>query len=163
MANPVKAYSGPIFTVFAIAVFGALIAYALLHGSSSESVQQPTNATPSRSIQGIGVGFLTPRDGATVANPIIVHLVIAGLKLDKASEPVKPGFGHMGIIIDGDIPAEGSTFVADATHIDLSNAEVTTTLPNIEPGKHTLSVVFLNSGNISSGPLTAQTIHVTVS
>lgn len=159
-------YRGPILTVAAIAIFGGLIAYAVLRGSDENeriaAVASPSPATSSRNAFGAGVTFLSPLDGETVANPITVNMAIGGLRYQKAGEPVMPGFGHLGVIIDGEVTPEGETFVADATHIDLADASHTTTLPDLTAGDHTLSVVFLNSRNVSSGPVLSETIHITV-
>ena len=153
-------YRGPILTVTAIAIFGGLIAYAVIRGSDDGAETAATR--PTGSAAATGVGFNSPQDGDTVTNPVQVALVVGGLRLQKAGEPVTPGFGHLGIIIDGDITPEGATFIGDATHLDLADASHTATLPNIAPGPHTLSVVFLNAKSISHGPLLAETIHITV-
>ena len=154
-------YRGPILTLAAIAIFGGLISYAVIRGSNGGA----GTAIPSRttgSIQATGVGFNSPLDGDTVSNPVSVALVVGGLRLQKAGEPVTPGFGHLGVIIDGEVTPEGETFVADATHLDLADASHTAILPDLMPGTHTLSAVFMNSRNISNGPLVAETIHITV-
>ncbi len=155
-------YQGPILTLVAIAVFGGLIAYAVIRGS--DEADPTTTPVPQSSgiVQGTGVGFVSPLDGDTVSNPITVNMAVGGLRLQKASEPVTAGFGHLGVVIDGPVPAEGTTFTADATHLDLANAEHSATLPELTPGAHTLSVVFMNAANVSSGPLLAETIHITV-
>jgi hypothetical protein len=155
-------YRGPILTLVAIAIFGGLITYAVVRGSDNNETPLPTLVQPSRSIQATGVGFVSPLEGDTVTNPITVNLVVGGLRLQKAGEPVTAGFGHLGVVIDGPVPAEGATFTADATHLDLSNGEHAVTLPELTPGAHTLSVVFMNAGNISSGPLLSETIRITV-
>ncbi|MEO8456867.1 MAG: DUF4399 domain-containing protein [Chloroflexota bacterium] len=160
-------YKGPIFTLVAIAVFGGLIGYALIHGSGGGTSNQTTvpiqtldpNAT---NIPGTGVGFVSPLDGATTQNPIPVTLAVGGLRLQSADQPVSPGFGHMGVVIDGDIPPVGQKYIADATHIDLRDGGHALTLPLLDPGPHTLSVFFMDSANISNGPLLGQTIHITV-
>jgi hypothetical protein len=154
---------GTLLTLGAIAIFGGLIAYALVRGSDDDPpVTGPTVTVPSGTVQGIGVGFNSPLDGDTVTNPVQVELIVGGLRLQKAGEPVTPGFGHLGVIIDGEITPEGETFVADATHIDLADASHTLTLPELSEGQHTLSVIFMNAKNVSSGPLIAQTIRVNV-
>jgi Domain of unknown function (DUF4399) len=158
-------YKGPIFTIVAIAVFGGLIAYALINGSggSSETTDPIQTLDPNATvIPGMGTGFSSPLDGATVQNPIPVSLVVGGLRLQNASEHVAPGFGHLGVIIDGTIPEVGVKYVADDTHFDLRDGGHTLTLPVLSPGPHTLSVFFMNAGNISNGPLLGQTIHITV-
>lgn len=155
-------YRGPILTLVAIAIFVGLIAYAVIRGSDDNSAQTASTSRPTGSVLGTGVGFVSPLDGDTVSNPITVNLAVGGLRLQKAGEPVTAGFGHLGIVIDGPVPAEGTTFTADATHLDLANAEHAATLPSLRPGAHTLSVVFMNAANVSSGPLLSETIHITV-
>jgi hypothetical protein len=157
-------YRGPILTLVAIVIFVGLIAYAIIRGSdegSSTSVQASSHP-PSGSVQATGVGFNSPRDGDTVSNPVQVAMVIGGLKYQKAGEPVTPGYGHLGVIIDGEVTPEGAKFVADATHLDRADASHTATLPTLAPGPHTLSVIFMNSKDVSNGPLVAETIHITV-
>lgn len=155
-------YRGPILTVAAIAVFGGLIAYAVARGSDDEPIVVASPSVTPGELVGAGVTFVSPLDGATVANPITVSMAIGGLRFQKAGEPVTPGFGHLGVVIDGPVPAEGATFTADATHIDLADASHVVTLPELTPGEHTLSVVFLNARNVSSGPLLSETIGITV-
>jgi len=160
MAN--MGYRGPILTLVAIVLFGGLIAYAVVRGSDDGGERPAATLRPAGSVQGTGVGFVSPLDGDTVSNPITVNMAVGGLRLQKASEPVTAGFGHLGVVIDGPVPAEGTTFTADATHLDLANAEHAVTLPELTPGAHTLSVVFMNAGNVSSGPLLSETVHITV-
>lgn len=156
-------YRGPILTLAAIAIFVGLIAYAVVRGSGDDGAKPVSTFGPTGSVQATGVGFNSPRDGDTVSNPVQVALVVGGLRLQKAIEPVTPGFGHLGVIIDGEVTPEGETFVADATHLDLADASHTLTLPDLTAGPHTLAVIFMNSKNVSNGPLIAETIHITVS
>lgn len=153
---------GLILTLAAIAIFVGLIAYAVLRGSDDGDVGKATPIQPTGSLQATGVGFNSPRDGDTVSNPVQVSLIIGGLRLQRAGEPVTPGFGHLGIVIDGEVPPEGADFVTDASHLDLTDASHTATLPNLTPGPHSLSVVFLNAKSVSHGPLISETIHITV-
>jgi Domain of unknown function (DUF4399) len=154
----------PILTMVALVFLAGLITYAAVEGSgngSSASVPTPAlhsiQAPPPESVE-----FSTLQDGDTVNNPVSVAMDIGGVRYQKAGEPVKAGYGHLGLIVDGLTPAAGDRFAADAMHIDLIDGSHVTTLQALSPGPHTLTAVWANADDVITTPLLTQTIHIAV-
>jgi hypothetical protein len=154
----------PVLTILALVFLAALITYAVVEGSGSgSSDSRPTPAlhhiqTPLPAV----VEFSTLQDGVTVNNPLTVAMDVGGVRFQKAGATVAPGYGHLGLIVDGPTPAAGDKFVDDATHIDLIDGSHVTTLRALAPGPHTLTAVWADAGDTIATPLLSQTIHVTV-
>ena len=159
---------GELFSLRVLVIVGviALIAYAIFYGSSGDSDNTKVTTltvTPGPTVSfPPAAQFVSPLDGAQVANPIAVRMAVGGVLFSPASEPAAPGKGHLGVIIDGDAPPAGQQFIADATHIDLTDASYTLTLPTLSPGQHRLTVVFLDSNSAVTAPIISQSITVTV-
>jgi hypothetical protein len=151
----------PFLTLFAIAIFVGLIAYAVLHGTGGSALPTETNG-PRVSPLAPMVVFESPLDGSSVSNPVTVAMAIGGVRFQGPGEPAQPGYGHLGVIIDGATPAIGATFAADATHLDLSDGSHQLMLPPLSLGPHTLTAVFMNAADVISEPLVTATISITV-
>ena len=139
----------------------ALLAYSVLHARSGDKL---TTVSPGQTQRPLPPAeFVSPRDGATVTNPINVRLAVAGVALVPATGAAQLGQGHLHVIIDGPAPAAGQAVPNDATHIDLADGSHTVTLPPLSPGPHTLTVVFGDSLHVVINPALSQTITVNVS
>jgi Domain of unknown function (DUF4399) len=155
----------PILTILALVFLAGLITYAVVEGSGSGSGASggPTPALHSiQTLPPAAVEFSALRDGDAVNNPVSVAMDVGGVRYQKAGGPVQAGYGHLGLIIDGPTPAAGDRFVADATHIDLSDGSHVTTLPTLAPGPHTLTAIWANADDVITAPLLTKTIHITV-
>jgi hypothetical protein len=155
----------PILTILALVFLAGLITYAVVDGSGSGS---SASARPTPALHSIqtplpaSVEFSTLRDGATVNNPVSVAMAIGGIRYQTAGEPVRAGYGHLGLIVDGPTPAAGDRFVDDDAHIDLIDGSHVTTLQTLAAGPHTLTAVWANADDVITTPLLTQTIHITV-
>jgi Domain of unknown function (DUF4399) len=155
----------PILTILALVFLAGLITYAVVEGSGSGSGASARPTPALHSIQTplpLSIGFSTLRDGARVNNPVSVAMDIGGIRYQKAGDPVRAGYGHLGLIVDGPTPAAGDRFAADATHIDLIDGSHVTTLQALSSGPHTLTAVWANADDVIITPLLTQTVHITV-
>lgn len=71
----------------------------------------------------------------------------SGLTVAPAGE-VKPGVGHMHLLIDSAFIPAGETIPKDATHLHFGNGQITTTLV-LTPGLHTLGLQFADGAHIA--------------
>lgn len=115
----------------------------------------------SASPEGASVFFITPSDGATVSNPFRVEFGIAQMSVVKAGE-MATAAGHHHLLIDTGIPNLGEPVPADSRHIHFGDASTSTEL-TLEPGKHTLQLLFADYRHIPHDPVVqSDTITITV-
>ncbi|MGH8779004.1 DUF4399 domain-containing protein [Paraburkholderia sp.] len=107
-----------------------------------------------------GVFFVTPKDGATVSNPVHVQFGVDGMKVMPAGTMTE-GTGHHHLLIDGDPLPQGQVIPATdkSLHFGKGQTETDITLP---PGDHTLTLQFGDGAHRSYGPEMSQTITVHV-
>ncbi len=82
------------------------------------------------------VFFASPADGATVSSPVHVTLGAEHFTVEPAGA-VKPGAGHLHIMVDTPCVAAGSTIPKDAQHLHYGKAQLAADL-ELPAGKHTL-------------------------
>ncbi len=107
-----------------------------------------------------GVHFVSPADGATVAQAFQVQMGVEGMAVQPAGA-LKEGTGHHHLVVDGGPIAAGQPVPADATHLHFGKGQTETTL-KLAPGKHTLTLQFADGQHRSYGPDLSQTITVNV-
>lgn len=113
------------------------------------------------SVPGASVHFVTPRDGATVSNPVILNFAATGMSVTKAGDNT-PMTGHHHVIIDADLPAVDMPIPADANHVHFGDGSSTTEL-TLEPGEHTLQLLFADYLHIPHDPpVYSERITITV-
>lgn len=95
------------------------------------------------------VFIVSPQDGATVRSPVTVEMAARGVQVEPAGN-VRPGAGHMHLLIDTDFAPSGEFIIADEQHLHLGRGELTTTL-ELEPGEHTLRLQFADGAHIALG------------
>ncbi|MFC5430446.1 DUF4399 domain-containing protein [Paraburkholderia denitrificans] len=107
-----------------------------------------------------GVYFVTPKDGATVSNPVHVKFDVDGMTVAPAGTTT-PSTGHHHLLIDsGPLPQGQVVPVNDKSlHYGKGQTEADITLP---PGDHTLTAQFADGAHHSYGPQWSQTITVHV-
>ncbi len=110
--------------------------------------------------KGSKVGFVSPKDGATVTAKFTAKFSVDGLKIEKAGA-VKPGTGHHHLIIDGPGTPAGQIVEKDSTHMHYGNGQTEAEL-TLTPGKHTLTLQFADGAHMSYGPEMSKTITITV-
>ena len=93
------------------------------------------------------VFFVEPENNATLPVTSTAVIGVEGLTVEP-SGAVKPGAGHLHILIDADFIPAGDAVPKDATHIHLGTGAMTSTLV-LEPGDHTLRVQFTDGAHVA--------------
>jgi hypothetical protein len=140
--------------MFAIAAALALV--------GSVTAAQAQDRTPSPA--GAKVFIISPKNGATVTNPVTVKFGVKGMAVVPAGTK-QDNSGHHHLLIDTDVPSDLSLplpAVPDkVVHFGKGQTETTVTLT---PGKHTLQLVFADANHIPHNPaVISKKITVTVS
>jgi hypothetical protein len=113
------------------------------------------------SVDGTSVFFVSPRDGDTVSNPVILNFAVTGMQVVPAGNTT-PMSGHHHVIVDAELPALDMPIPADANHIHFGDGSSTTEL-TLEPGEHTLQLVFADHLHIPhEPPVVSEPITITV-
>jgi hypothetical protein len=112
---------------------------------------------------GAEVYIISPKDGATVHNPVLVQF---GLKKVMGVAPAGVKFdntGHHHLLIDTDAPSDPSTpLPATDKIVHFGKGQTETTL-NLAPGKHTLQLLLADANHIPhSPPVISKKITITV-
>ena len=107
------------------------------------------------------VFFTSPADGASIAGPVHVTLGAENFTVEAAGE-VKPGAGHLHIMVDTDCVAAGSIIPKDDTHLHYGKGQVEADL-ELAPGAHTLCLQAADGLHTAlPGDGLTQTIAITV-
>lgn len=107
------------------------------------------------------VFFTSPAADASVASPVHVILGAENFTVEAAGE-VKPGAGHLHIMVDTDCVTPGSIIPKDATHLHYGQGQVEADL-ELAPGVHTLCLQAADGLHTAlSGDGMSQTIAITV-
>jgi len=96
------------------------------------------------------VYFITPADGDTVSNPVIVTFGIDGMAVVPAGQDT-PQSGHHHLIIDAALPDLSLPVPKDAHYIHFGDGSTSTEL-TLEPGQHTLQLLFADYLHIPHDP-----------
>jgi hypothetical protein len=125
------------------------------------SVALAQERTPSAA--GAEVYIISPKDGATVHNPVLVQF---GLKKVMGVAPAGVKFdntGHHHLLIDTDPPSDPSTpLPATDKIVHFGKGQTETTL-TLAPGKHTLQLLLADANHIPhSPPVISKKITITV-
>jgi uncharacterized protein DUF4399 len=120
---------------------------------------QPRASAPA----GAKVYFISPKNGATVQNPVVVKFGLKGMTIAPAGTK-GDNSGHHHLLVDTDLSDLNLSAPLPATdtvlHFGKGQTETTLTLP---PGKHTLELVFADYQHMSfDPPLHSKKITVTV-
>ncbi|MBV6826833.1 DUF4399 domain-containing protein [Pseudomonas sp. PD9R] len=106
-------------------------------------------ATPAPA--GAEVSIVSPADGATVPQTVVVKFAVENVSLAPAGD-VTPNTGHHHLLIDVDkLPAAGQPIPADANHIHFGKAQTQAEV-TLTPGKHTLQLELGDSGHMPFDP-----------
>jgi hypothetical protein len=120
------------------------IAAALLSLSTFAAAREPSTA-------GAEVYIVSPKDGAKVKGPVTVVFGIKGMGVAPAGIKFD-GTGHHHLIVDSDAPTDLSQpLPATEKVIHFGKGQTETTL-KLEPGKHTLQLVFADYLHIPHEP-----------
>lgn len=122
---------------------------------------EPAKLARSTSAAGANVFFITPADGATVANPISIEFGIAGMDVVKAGND-QPNSGHHHLLIDAGLPDLGLPIPADEHHVHFGDGSTSTQI-TLPPGEHKLQMLLGDHLHIPHNPpLTSAQITITV-
>jgi hypothetical protein len=117
----------------------------------------PRTASPA----GAKVYIISPKDGATVHNPVTVQFGLSGMGVAPAGTAAE-NTGHHHLIVDAPLPAMDQPLPKDDTHLHFGKGQTETVL-TLAPGKHTLQLVLGDSNHIPHDPPVVSekvTIHV---
>jgi hypothetical protein len=122
---------------------------------------EPAALARTASAEGAEVFFITPADGATVANPISIEFGITGMDIVKAGDD-QPNSGHHHLLIDADLPDLGLPIPADEHHVHFGDGSTSTQI-SLPPGEHKLQMLLGDHLHIPHNPpLTSAEITITV-
>lgn len=121
----------------------------------------PAALPKSMSTTGARVYFITPTDGATVSNPIMIEFGIEGMSVVKAGDN-RPNSGHHHLLIDTGLPNLALPIPADSEHVHFGDGSTATEI-TLEPGEHTLQMLLGDYLHIPHNPpLTSGVVTITV-
>jgi hypothetical protein len=111
---------------------------------------------------GAEVYIISPKNGATVHNPVLVQFGLKGMGVAPAGVKFD-NTGHHHLLIDTDPPADMSAPLPASdkvVHFGKGQTETTLTLP---PGKHTLQLLLADMSHVPhQPPVISKKITITV-
>jgi hypothetical protein len=141
-----------------------LIIAALIVAAPLAAAQTPA-ATPERTASPTGaeVYIISPKDGATVHNPVLVQFGLKGMGVAPAGVKFE-NTGHHHLLIDTAAPADaGAPLPATDKIVHFGKGQTETTLASLTPGKHTLQLLLGDQNHIPHNPpVISQKITLTV-
>ena len=151
----------PIAAAVLIAVPLVIIPLAIAQapaGAPAAAAALPRTRAPA----GAAVYIISPKDGATVRNPVLVQFGLKGMGVAPAGIKFDNS-GHHHLLIDSAPPSEmGIPLPATDKIVHFGKGQTETTL-NLSPGKHTLQLLFADLNHIPhSPPVLSQKITITV-
>jgi len=119
-----------------------------------------TAATPAP--KGAEVSIVSPADGATVPQTVVVKFAVENIALAPAGDVTK-NTGHHHLLIDVDeLPAAGVPIPSDANHLHFGKAQTQAEV-KLTPGKHTLQLELGDSNHMPfDPPIVSEKITVNV-
>lgn len=101
--------------------------------------------------KGAAVSIVSPADGATVPQTVVVKFAVENISLAPAGDITK-NTGHHHLLIDVDkLPAAGAPIPNDANHLHFGKAQTQAEI-TLTPGKHTLQLELGDSGHMPFDP-----------
>lgn len=117
-------------------------------------------ATPAP--KGAEVSIVSPKDGATIPQTVVVKFAVENIALAPAGDPTK-NTGHHHVLIDvNELPAAGVPIPKDANHLHFGGAQTQAEI-TLTPGKHTLQLELGDSNHMPfDPPIVSEKITVNV-
>jgi hypothetical protein len=117
-------------------------------------------ATPAPA--GAEVSIVSPKDGGTVPQTVVVKFAVENIALAPAGDTTK-NTGHHHLLIDVDeLPAAGVPIPSDANHVHFGKAQTQAEV-TLTPGKHTLQLELGDSNHMPfDPPIVSEKITVNV-
>jgi len=137
-------------------VIAASLLVALL-AAPLATAQERTPSAP-----GAEVYIISPKNGATVHNPVVVRFGLKGMGIAPAGIKFD-NTGHHHLLIDTDPPADlGAPLPATDKIVHFGKGQTETSL-TLSPGKHTLQLEFADASHIPlNPPVISKKITITV-
>jgi len=136
-----------------------ILALVILALASSGAI--PEGRTPASS--GAEVYIISPKDGATLKNPVVVQFGLRGMGVAPAGVPFA-NTGHHHLLIDTAAPADMNVPLPASANIMHFGKGQTETQLTLSPGKHTLQLLFADLNHIPhQPPVISKKITITVS
>jgi len=102
----------------------------------AEPTATPEPAAPAAEVAPVKVSFVNLSNGTTFDAPFPIEMAVENLTLEPAGE-VKPGHGHLHIMVNQPCVAPGEVIIKDATHLHYGQGQSEATL-DLLPGDYTL-------------------------
>jgi len=120
-----------------------------------------SSAIAADSPQGSKVYFISPKDGESVRNPVVVRFGLKGMGVAPAGiEMVNTGHHHL--IIDAPLPDLAATIPTDEHHRHFGGGQSETEI-TLAPGEHTLQLLLGDHLHIPHNPpVVSEKITITV-
>jgi len=127
-------------------------------GAPAAAAALPRTPAPA----GAAVYIISPKNGATVRNPVLVQFGLKGMGVAPAGIKFDNS-GHHHLLIDSDPPPDmGVPLPVTDKIVHFGKGQTETTL-NLSPGKHTLQLLFADLNHIPhSPPVLSEKITITV-
>jgi len=130
-------------------------------GVSTTTEQSVATLPRTASPAGARVFFITPADGESVSNPVVIEFGIEGMEIAAAGVN-EAHSGHHHLLIDTNPPDLSLPIPADANHVHFGDASTSTEL-TLESGEHTLQLLLGDHLHIPHDPpILSDTITVMV-
>ncbi len=105
--------------------------------------------------------FITPKDGATVASPVVVRFGLRGMGVAPAGIALE-STGHHHLLIDTDPPPFDQPIPADAKHVHFGKGQTEAAVA-LAPGRHRLQLLLGDHLHIPHDPpVASKPITITV-
>lgn len=121
----------------------------------------PTSLPRTPAPDGARVFFVSPADGDTVSNPVVIEFGSEGVAIVKAGVD-EPASGHHHLIIDAELPDPSRPIPADDNYIHFGDGS-SRTERTLTPGTHTLQLLLGDHLHIPHDPpIVSDVITITV-
>lgn len=108
------------------------------------------------------VQITSPKNGATVSNPVTIKLVATGVRIAPASDE-REGSTHHHLFVDHDLTWLNDTIPQGSPGIlHLARGQTEFVLDSLKPGPHRVIALLAHWNHVPLNPLVADTVTFTV-
>jgi hypothetical protein len=133
------------------------IAGLMLLAGSAVAADLPRSPSPA----GAELYFISPQDGATLANPVTVRFGLRGMGIAPAGIAME-NTGHHHLLIDAELPPLDRPVPADAQHVHFGKGQ-TEAAVTLAPGTHRLQLLLGDHLHLPHDPpVVSEPITITV-
>ena len=130
--------------------------------ASADDTAKPSGPSRAKAQPGVTVFIVSPKDGDTVGQDVLVTFGVKGIAIRPAGDPT-PNTGHHHLLIDvAELPPGDAPIPNDATHKHYGKGQTEDTI-HLPPGDHTLQMDFADLAHVQfDPPLVSKkiTVHV---